>query len=97
MSEDLIADTEGKQTHIFPLLIQESEAQTDKKMETGYTELPQFKGFEDEKHYNCFSCEYMKKSSKSPTGYVCKKFGYYDQPWGCCDGYEIAPRLREYE
>lgn len=97
MSSELVKDTEGETTHIFPKVEGENETQIQAKKDSGYTELPQFEGLADDVHYNCLNCEYLKASKNSPTGYVCAKFGYFDKPHGCCDGWELKPELREYE
>ena len=94
---ELIKDTEGEVTHIFPRVEGESEEQVQAKINAGYTELPQFEGKADDYHYNCLNCEYMKPDKQSPTGYMCSKFGFYDAPHGCSDGWELRPELREYE
>ncbi len=61
----------------------------------GYVELPEFAGHEDDKHYDCYSCEYFKAKEDSPTGYWCTKFNFPDKPHGCCDGWEMAPDIRD--
>ena len=61
--------------------------------QVGYVEMAAFFGRADLAHYCCLSCEYLKEDPNSPTGYICKKYGFPDEPSGCCDGWEPLPEL----
>jgi hypothetical protein len=82
-------------TYLFPDVEGESARQIEAKKKTGYLELTWF--IATNANYCCGSCEYMIEAAKSPTGFYCSKYKYFDRPNGCCDGYELKPELRRYK
>lgn len=84
--KSLVEDTEAPVTYSFDNTGREQFAQTMSKI--GYVESPEFQQSDTSKGYFCGSCEYMKQSGASPTGFACLKFKFPDRPHGCCNGWE---------
>jgi len=82
-------------TWLFALVRGESPEQIEAKRKAGYTEHTNFVIVANA--YCCFSCEYFEIYKESPTGFRCSKYGFFDRPNGCSDGWELKPQLRQYK
>jgi len=87
----LIERMDGDETYSFPSRGRERWFPTMSRV--GYVEFEAFKGKESQTGYWCRSCPYMKDDYQSPTGYICKKYSFPDEPWGCCGGWEPMPNV----
>lgn len=82
-------DFERENTYSFDRIGRES--YVEKMKDAGYVEIEAFSTADLTKGYFCNTCEYLEKRNASPTGYWCRKFGFPDRPFGCCDGWAWSP------
>lgn len=59
----------------------------------GYMEFRAFQGEQSKRNFCCAGCPAMAENSSSPTGYWCRKIGFPDRPWGCCDEFYPFPDI----